>query len=401
MAGRLSWGLADQAVSSLTNFAVGSYVARSLGATAFGIFGLAMVTYSVSLNVSRGLATDPLMVRFSGVSTELWRRAVSRASGTALGAGAAAGAVCLVAGAFLHGSLAHAFICLGILLPALLVQDSWRFAFFAAGAGRKAFSNDLVWAITLIPAMLLADRFGTISSFVLAWGASAAVAAAFGCVQTGILPRATATRDWLREQRELAPRYLLENVSNSGAYQLRMYGLGGIAGLAAVGTVRGAELLLGPFTAVLMGLSLVTVAEASRVLRRAPHRLRQFCFLLGAAQAVAALLWGLALLLLPGRAGWFVLGPVWPLASALIVPATLSIAAASFITGAQVGLRALGAARRSMPTQMLASGFYVVGGLLGAVAAGAAGSAWGAAAATTSGAVVWWFQLSRGIKEKT
>jgi hypothetical protein len=401
MAGRLSWGLADQAVSSLTNFAVGSYVARSLGATAFGIFGLAMVTYSVSLNVSRGLATDPLMVRFSGVSDALWRRAVARASGTALGAGALAGAVCLVAGALLHGSLSHAFICLGILLPALLLQDSWRFAFFAAGAGRKAFGNDLVWGITLIPAMLLADRFGTISSFVLAWGASAAVAAVFGCLQTGILPRVTATRDWLREQRELAPRYLLENVSNSGAYQLRMYGLGGIAGLAAVGTVRGAELLLGPFTAVLMGLSLVTVAEASRVLRRAPHRLRQFCFLLGAAQAVAAFLWGLALLLLPDRAGQFVLGPVWHLAAELIVPATLSIAAASFITGAQVGLRALGAARRSMPTQMLASSFYVIGGLLGAVIAGAAGSAWGAAAATTSGAIVWWFQLSRGIKDRT
>ena len=31
IAGRLSWGLADQAASSMTNFAVGIYVARSLG----------------------------------------------------------------------------------------------------------------------------------------------------------------------------------------------------------------------------------------------------------------------------------------------------------------------------------------------------------------------------------
>jgi hypothetical protein len=30
---RLSWGVADQAVSSLTNFAVSIYVARVLGAT--------------------------------------------------------------------------------------------------------------------------------------------------------------------------------------------------------------------------------------------------------------------------------------------------------------------------------------------------------------------------------
>src|SRR6187399_3329543 len=127
MAGRLSWGLADQAVSSLTNFAVGSYVARSLGVTAFGIFGLALVTYSLALNVSRGMATDPLMVRFSGVSNELWRRAVSRASGTALAAGAAAGAICMLAGVAMGGSLGHAFLCLGIMLPTLLLQDSWRF----------------------------------------------------------------------------------------------------------------------------------------------------------------------------------------------------------------------------------------------------------------------------------
>ena len=80
VAGRLSWGLADQAASSMSNFAVGIYVARSLGVTAFGVFTLAWVTYGVVLNVSRGLATDPLMVRFSGVSDAAWRGAVARSS---------------------------------------------------------------------------------------------------------------------------------------------------------------------------------------------------------------------------------------------------------------------------------------------------------------------------------
>ena len=41
MALRLSWGLGDQAVSSLTNFAVGVFVAHGLGVGAFGIFSLA------------------------------------------------------------------------------------------------------------------------------------------------------------------------------------------------------------------------------------------------------------------------------------------------------------------------------------------------------------------------
>ncbi|MEW2219693.1 hypothetical protein AB0939_10360 [Streptomyces sp. NPDC006990] len=398
--GRLSWGLADQAASSMTNFAVGVYVARSLGLAAFGAFSLAWVTYGVVLSVSRGVATDPLVVRFSGVPDASWRGAVARASGTALGVGAAVGAVCIALGPALGGPVGSAFACLGALLPGLLLQDAWRYAFFAAGTGRKAFVNDLVWGLALVPAMVCAARVGSVAAFVVAWGASAAVAAACGCLQSGILPRPTGARAWLREHRDLGYRYLVENTCVSGASQLRAYGLGAIAGVGAVGVIRGAELLLGPFLAVLMGLSLVTVAEAARVLRRAPHRLGPFCLLLGGGQAAAALLWGGALLLLPDRAGVLVLGDVWHAAAELIVPATLGVAGAGLGTGAAAGLRALAAARRSLRSQLFASACYAGGGLGGAAAAGTVGSAWGVAAATLLGSAVWWLQLRSALRER-
>ncbi|MCP9206808.1 hypothetical protein NMK44_32030 [Streptomyces sp. NEAU-Y11] len=397
-AGRLSWGLADQAASSISNFAVGIYVARSLGVTAFGVFSLAWVTYGVVLNVSRGLATDPLVVRFSGVPDTAWRGAVARSSGTALGVGAAIGAGCLVAGLALGGQVGPAFACLGVMLPGLLLQDAWRYAFFAAGTGKKAFVNDLVWGVALVPAMVVAARVGSVAAFVLAWGASATVAAGYGYVQSGILPRTAQARVWLREQRDLGYRYLVENVSLSGASQLRAYGLGAIAGVGAVGAVRGAELLLGPFLAVLMGLSLVTVAEAARVLRQAPDRLGRFCFLLGGGQAVAALLWGGALLLMPDRLGELVLGDVWTSAAQLIVPVTLGVAGAGLGTGAAAGLRALAAARRSLRCQLFASACYVAGGLGGAALAGTVGSAWGVATATLTGSAVWWLQLRSALR---
>ncbi|MFC4464045.1 hypothetical protein ACFPH6_05620 [Streptomyces xiangluensis] len=400
LAGRLSWGLADQAASSMSNFAVGIYVARSLGLAAFGVFSLAWVTYGVVLNVSRGLATDPLVVRFSGVSDASWRGAVARSSGTALGVGAALGAACLVVGLALGGRVGPAFAALGVMLPGLLLQDAWRFSFFAAGTGRKAFVNDLVWGVALIPAMVVAARVGTVAAFVLAWGASATAAAAYGYIQSGIRPRVTGARGWLREQRDLGYRYLVENVSLSGAAQLRAYGLGVIVGVGAVGAVRGAELLLGPFLAVLMGLSLVTVAEAARVLRQAPHRLAKFCLLLGAGQAAAALLWGAAVLLMPDRLGEFVLGDVWHPAAQLIVPVTLGVAGAGLGTGAAAGLRALGAARRSLRSQLFASACYVGGGLGGAAVAGTVGSAWGVAAATVGGSAVWWLHLRSALRER-
>ncbi|MEV4232128.1 hypothetical protein AB0J81_34670 [Streptomyces bobili] len=400
LVGRLSWGLADQAASSMTNFAVGIYVARSLGVTAFGVFSLAWVTYGVVLSVSRGLATDPLVVRFSGVPDASWRGAVARSSGTALGVGAAIGVACLVAGLAVGGRVGPAFACLGVMLPGLLLQDAWRYSFFAAGAGRKAFVNDLVWGVALVPALVVAARQGSVAAFVLAWGASATVAAGYGCLQSGIRPRMTGARGWLREQRDLSYRYLVENVGVSGASQLRAYGLGAIVGVGAVGAIRGAELLLGPFLAVLMGLSLVTVAEAARVLRRAPHRLARFCLVLGAGQAVAALLWGAALLLVPGRLGELVLGDVWDSASALIVPAALGVAGAGLGTGAAAGLRALGAARRSLRSQLFASACYVGGGLGGAAVAGTAGSAWGVAGATVCSSAVWWLHLRSALRER-
>lgn len=399
-AGRLSWGLADQAASSITNFAVGMYVARTLGVAAFGVFSLAWVTYGVILNISRGLATDPLVVRFSGVSRESWRAAVTRSSGTALGVGLTAGAACVVGGLAMSGPLGDGFVALGIVLPGLMLQDSWRFAFFAAGNGKQAVLNDVVWGASLVPAMIVATEHGTVAAFVLAWGVAGTIAAALGALQSGIMPSLAGIRGWLSQQRDLGLRYVVENAAKSGGAQFRMYGLGAIAGLADVGAVRGAELLLGPFIAILMGLSLVTVAEAARVLRRAPHRLWLFCLVLGGGQAAAALVWGLSVLLfVPDSVGRFVLGDVWPVASALLLPATLAVTGAGIVTGAAAGLRALGASRRSLRTELIGSATYVTGGLVGAAFGGALGSSWGVAVALWIAVVVWWSQLRAGLRE--
>jgi O-antigen/teichoic acid export membrane protein len=399
--GRLTWGLADQAVASMVSFVVGLYVARSLGVAQFGAFSLAWVTYGVVLNISRGLATDPLAVRYSGVRRAEWRAAVTRSSGTAILVGLLAGAVCVVAGLALGGTTGSAFVALGPVLPVLLLQDSWRFAFFVSGRGSAAFASDLTWAAVLIPLLLLAARDPSVTRFVLAWGAAAAVAALVSGIQARVLPRPSATRSWLLAHRDLGPRYLIENVSVSGAGQLRAYGLGAIAGLSAVGAVRGAELLLGPFFIVLTGVGMVAVPEAARVLRRSPRALTRFCLLLGGAQAVAALVWGLALLLaLPDAAGRELLGAVWDTASALILPATLSVACASFSTGAAAGLRALGVARRSVRAQLLASAVYVTFAVTGAAVDGAVGSAWGAALATSIGALIWWWSLTEEMRKR-
>ena len=165
---RLGWGVADQGISSLSNFALGLFVARSFGASKFGAFTLAFITYTVVINAARGLATDPLLVRFSGDLVRRWRRATSAATGTALVVGVAAGVLCIVAGLLLPDPVGPAFVALGIGLPGLALQDSWRFAFFARGRGSSAFINDLFWTVLLVLALVLmhgrADSCSTLSA---------------------------------------------------------------------------------------------------------------------------------------------------------------------------------------------------------------------------------------------
>jgi O-antigen/teichoic acid export membrane protein len=401
IAKRLSWGLGDQAVSSMTNFVVGLVVARELGVAGFGVFSLAWVTYGVVLNVSRGLATDPLVVRFSDASTEDWRAATSRAAGTAIAVGVAFGVLSALAGLVIGGDIGNAFVALAVVAPGMLLQDSWRFAFFASGQGHKAFLNDSVWAVTMIPLLLLAGLHGEVWTFVLAWGAASLLAAGCGWLQSGIVPHFTGVTGWLRQHRELGTRYLVENVSNSGASQLRMYGLGAIAGLSAVGAIRGAELLLGPFLALLMGLNLVAVPEAARVLRRAPSKLARFCLVLGGGQAVAAAAWGAVLLLIPDSVGRLVLDDVWDHAAELILPVTLSVTAAGIVSGAAAGLRALGAARRSLRVQLCQSAGYLGFGLTGAALGGAVGMSWGSTIAMWCGAALWWYHLRAALRDHT
>ena len=388
---------------SVSNAAISFYVARELGATQFGAFSLAYVTYSFALTASRGLATDPLLVRFSGTHLVTWRRAVAHCTGTALVTGLLTGACALVAAAVLGGAPGLAFLALGLVLPGLLLQDSWRYSFFALGRGSQAFINDTIWTLTLVPPLLFLriTHHNTVFWFIIAWGAAATVAACVGPLQARVLPRPPNVWTWVSQHRDLGFRYLAENASNSGAGQLRIYGVGAIAGLATVGYVQAAGLLMGPFLVIFLGISLVTVPEATRVLRHSPRHLRLYCVLVGAGMAVLALVWGGALLIaLPRGLGELLLGKqLWRPASRLVVPFTISVMGACVIAGATAGLHALGAARRSLRAMVLSSAVYLGCGLVGAYLGGATGTVLGVALATWVGALLWWWQLGLAMRE--
>jgi len=397
---RLGWGVADQGMSSLSNFALGLFVARSFGASNFGAFTLAFVTYTVVINATRGLATDPLLVRYSGDQDSRWRRAAAEASGAALLVGLAVGALCVLLGLALPDPIGPVVLALGVGLPGLALQDSFRFAFFACGRASAAFLNDLFWTVLLVLALVVLYQRGdgSAAKCLLAFGVTATLAGLLGMLQARVVPRTAATPSWLRTHRDLSVRYLIENVSSSGSAQLRSVILGAVAGLAAVGYVRASEILMGPFLVVLMGISQVAVPEASRVFHRDYRHLTRFCLALGSVQATAVVVWGVVLMtVFPLGPGPFVLKELWMPTQSLLPAITLTVAAASFITAATAGLRAMAVARRTLPVQLTASAAYLIGGSVGAVLGGALGASWGVAIAQIFSALLWWHQLRSAL----
>jgi O-antigen/teichoic acid export membrane protein len=401
LAGRVGWGLGDQALSSLTNFGLTVFAAHALGRSGFGVFGLLFATYLVCLGVSRALCSEPLSVRFSAVPVADWRRATADATGLALVVGGLAGCVLAAGSLAVHGDVRYALLAFAVLMPGLLLQDSWRYAFFARGDGGSAFLNDLAWALTQAVAIALVAVMGSDATwqFVAAWGVAANTAAVVGSVQAGVRPAPRAGRRWLRDQRDLGLPYLGEFAGRSAGTTGTLYSTGILAGLAAAGAYRGAQALVTPITLVNMGLVTFGIPEAVRALKESPRALWRVTAGISMSLVVVSIAWGCLLFLLPATLGHQLLNQQWEPARRVVIPLSCAWAAAGVITGATVGLRALAAARRSLRLRLPTAALTVFGGAAGAAIAGAPGAATGFALGMALACPFWWREFRAALRE--
>jgi O-antigen/teichoic acid export membrane protein len=400
---RTGWGVADQALSSLTNFALGVVIARAVGPAEFGLFTLMFVVYTTALGISRAATSEPLLVHHSASPYSSWRLGVARATGLALLIGVVVGLCCLLAGWIATGALTRPLLALGVMLPGLLLQDCWRFAFFAQGRGCSAFVNDLVWAVVLFPAMLvpLHARSASIPWVaVLVWGGAGTIAALVGILQARIVPAPRQAARWIQEEAALIPRFLGEFGAIGGAGQVTVYATGAVAGLAALGALRAAQLIFGPVQVLFQGLNAIAVPELVRALQSSTARLLWTSKLISLTLVAAALAWGAVILALPVSAGAALLGANWLPARPLAVAIMVWWSASGAITGAATGLRALAAVKQSLAARVAGSTLTAAGAITGALVAGARGVAWGLALAGWAGAAIWWWQYARTVRNQ-
>jgi O-antigen/teichoic acid export membrane protein len=389
----------DQGLSSLTNFILGIVVARSVGASEFGAFGFAYSIFIVAVGVTRGLTSEPLAVRFSSVEHRIWVNGTASATGCGMSLGFIVGIVLVLTGWVAGPPVGGVLVALGLCLPGLLLQDIWRYAFVAQGRSQLAFVTDLLFLLLMVPAFgyLLGTGKDSAPALVFGWGISATIAGLAAISRTRLLPRASESITWLRQQGDLAFRYVAEFAVVNGALQVALLLIVVYAGLPALGAFRAGLILFGPILVVSGGALLVAVPEGVRILRVSKGTMRRFIFALAAILSTIALLWGVVLSSLPDGVGQALLGDSWKGASALLVPLTVFYTAAGAETGLVVGLRSLGAARRSLKVRIIQAVLTLIGGAIGASRAGAFGVAWALAVVYVFDTSIWWVQFDRAL----
>lgn len=375
----------DQILASASNFITTVVAARYLGTDAFGAFALAIVAYTMNLLIARALCSEAILVRPGSTDAERRRRAAASV-GDAAWVGVVLGLAYVVVSFFLDSTVQGSLLALGLLTPGLLVQDTLRYVSFAHGRPRSAVVNDGFWLVAqglVLGGLLMVDQFGP-ARLVVGWGVMGIVAGLVQMRLDRLVPDLRPGFGWIRSNKDLSVRYLADMVSGQGASLLASYVLAGVAGVAAVGALRGALTLFGPVNVVLLGSTMVLVPEGRRIAERSISRLRLMCMGAGGVFASLAAAVTVVFLLTPDSLGSRVLGSTWEGAQSVMLPVGVAAMAGGVVAGALAGLRSIAAADALLKTRLVTTPAALAFPIGGALVGGAEGLAYGLAVS------VWW-----------
>ena len=247
----------DQGMFSVSNFAVGVAVARVAGAAGLGSYSLAYALWLAFQALHRGLITDPMAIE-NQVMQPAAQDHVATGLASELTLGLAASTLFgLLAGTLLlsgQSTFGFSVLALSPWLPALLIQDYWRWIAFMQGKPGRALANDLVFdgvQGALFAGLIL---FGMRSPAVAisAWGAGAAVAALFGLHQFSVKITVAGGIGKLRSHWPISRWLSANGLTSWGTSQSYAPLTAAILGPVGVGALRAAQTLVGGVALVLL-----------------------------------------------------------------------------------------------------------------------------------------------------
>jgi hypothetical protein len=257
--------------------------------------------------------------------------------------------VMLGVGLLVGGPVGAALGTTAVVLPFLILQDACRLAFIAWARPQLAAFNDALWAAVQFPVMavIIATGGASAAHLILAWGGSAAVCVVVALAQLHAVPDPFTVTSWLRERKDLVGYLLGEYLLTSGAFNGGYLVVGAIIGDQAVGSIRAAQVLLGPLGIVAGAAMSFGQPELSR---RTDTMSRQGRRRIAAITALAmggvSLLYAGALFLIPDGLGEQVFAGKWDDAQSVMLPLALAQAAAGSTLGPAMVIYALGRLER-------------------------------------------------------
>ncbi len=385
--------LADQLVSSVSNFALGAMVARIGGVEALGAFGVALLLWLAVVGVNRALVTEPMTVAGGPEITAREHREGVAAS-VLVGVGAAALLAVGCVAALVGGLDPTGVLALAPWLPSLLAQDYCRSAAFRARRPHIALVSDVVFGVVQAGCTLLLALSGDVGvpAFLAAWGIGATAGAVAGLALLRVWP---GVRGGVARLRAMWPRsrwFLAEFGTAFPSDQGYLFLLPALLGTGPFGLYRAASGLIGPVVVLFLAAGNVGLPEAVRSLHDGGRPgLRRFTVRLTAVVVAGTVLYCGAVAALAEPLLGLVYGPAFVPAATVTVFVAGQYVLYSVAFGAGVAMKAAGRMKalwvvRAVNAVITLSGVAVLaslGGLDGAgIAAVVAGGVYAAGVLT-------------------
>ncbi|GAA4840206.1 hypothetical protein GCM10023201_32570 [Actinomycetospora corticicola] len=370
-------GVADQVVSSGSNYLTAFLASLVLAPVDFGAFVLAYAVVTVLLAGTRAVVGEPLLAHLPTTDPSRRRGLGASALSLALVLGLASAAVCAAGGTWFDALLVFA-----AWMPAALVADAARYVLLARRDTGRALAVDTVWVVVQLAVLggVFAWSTWSIAWLAAAWGLGAVAAALTFLV---VAPeRFAAPRPWWAESRYLSGWFTATSVL--GQVQIYLVLLLAGAVLLAVDTagLRAVQLMVFQPVITLMAALLVLLVPPMAAcsaagdlvgLRRARAR----------ALTAMAVIGLLALLAIPLRdvllATFF---PRYTDYAVLVAPIALQTALGALTVPFQAQIRGFRQGRALFAQQLVQAGALLTCAGAGLALGGVVGLAWGLTVAT-------------------
>ena len=381
---RTAAGVADQIVSSASNYFTAFLASLVLLPTQFGPFVLAFAVVTVLLAAARALVGEPLLAHLPMVAPARQAPLASSALGGAVVLGLLGAVVCVVGG--LSGTtMLTALLAFAPWMPFALAADAARFVLLARGDTVRALAVDGVWAAVQLLALGVVWFVGSwsVALLAMAWGVGAL--GALVCFAATTRERPGHPGPWWAESRYLSGWFTLTTVLG----QVHIYLVLLLAGFAltAVDTagLRAVQLLVFQPAITLMAALLVLITPVMSRLSAAGdtvalHRARRTAMTAMAAVGVVVLL---AIPL-----GDVLLGALFPRYidyAPLVAPIAVQTAIAALTVPFHAQIRGYRRGRTLFVQTLLQAVLLLAGAGTGLVLGGVLGLAWGLAVAMLVG----------------